>query len=111
MIQSIIDIAFLVIYAAIITAVLPFLLGGNENFGSLIPGAMALTAGAVTWSALSWAGMSDSDGWIWAITMVVMPLAMGVLMGLYGRGRAAGKFGFVDRVFGAKGSDEEFVGA
>jgi len=111
MIQTIIDVAFLVLYAVIVTAVLPFLLGGNENFGTLIPGALALTSGAVIWSALTWAGMSDTDGWIWGITMVAMPLVMGILMGLYGRGRAAGKFGFVDTYFGAKAKDEEFIGA
>jgi len=114
MLQPIVDIVFLLAYAGIYAAVVPYIFGRNENFGSLIPGAMAISFAVVLWSALTWAGMADTDGWIWGITMVAMPLGTGILMGLYGRGRAAGKLGFVDALAGgasAKTADEELVTA
>ena len=70
------EIAFLVVYAAILGLVSPYVGLKSEKYGSLVPATAAFLAGAVLWTILTWVGMSHTDGWIWIIVMVAMPAAM-----------------------------------
>jgi hypothetical protein len=70
------EIAFLLVYAVILGLVAPYVGLKSEKYGSLVPSAVALIAGAVLWTALTWVGMSHTDGWIWIIVMLAMPAAM-----------------------------------
>ena len=98
--QPLIEVAFLVIYAALLTAVVPYLDKDADRYGTLIPGALSLAVGAVVWSILTWVGMSDTDGWIWAITMVLMPVGMALTLHRYAGMRADGKLDFIERLAG-----------
>ena len=96
MFQPLIEVAFLLIYAALLAAVTPYIRSDSENYGVLIPGALAMSVGAVIWSVLTWVGMSDTDGWIWVLTMLLMPVGMAIALTYYGKARNAGKFAFID---------------
>jgi hypothetical protein len=98
MFQPLIEVAFLLIYAALLAAVTPYVRADQENYGVLIPGALAISTGAIVWSLLTWLGLPDTDGWIWGLTMVLMPVGMAFGIKYYGRGRSQGKFGFVDQL-------------
>ena len=76
MFQPLIEVAFLLIYAALLAAVTPYVRADQENYGVLIPGALAISTGAIVWSLLTWLGLPDTDGWIWGLTMVLMPVGM-----------------------------------
>ena len=109
MLQPLVDILFLVVYASLYAAVFPFIFGRSENYGVLIPGSLSIAYVSLIWSALTWAGMPDTDGWIWAITMVTMPIATGVLTGFYSRARAAGKLKFVDSLGSRDAAADDLV--
>ena len=98
MFQPLIEVAFLLIYAALLAAVTPYINGENENYGTLIPGAAAIATGSVLWSILTWLGLPDTDGWIWSITMILMPVGMGFAIKYYARFRGQGKLAFVDQI-------------
>ncbi|MEN9714547.1 MAG: hypothetical protein RJA35_14 [Actinomycetota bacterium] len=100
MFQPLIEVAFLLIYAALLTAVAPYVRSDRDNYGSLVPGALAITTGAVLWSVFTWLGMADTDGWIWGLTMVLMPVGMAFGLTFFGRGRHDGKFAFIDSLAG-----------
>ncbi len=70
------EIAFLVVYAAILGLVSPYVGLKSEKYGSLVPAASAFLAGAVLWTILTWVGMPSTEGWIWIIVMVAMPVAL-----------------------------------
>jgi type II secretory pathway component PulF len=93
--QPLIEVAFLVIYAALLTAVVPYVDKDSGRYGTLIPGGLSLAIGAVV-------GMSDTDGWIWSITMILMPVGLALTLRRYGNLREAGKLDFVDNALGAK---------
>jgi hypothetical protein len=42
----------------------------------LVPPAIGLATGSVLWILLTWLGFSYTDGWIWSIVMLGMPVAM-----------------------------------
>ena len=96
MFQPLIEVAFLLIFAVLMAAVTPYVTGNSDKHGVLLPGAFAFAVGAVVWSLLTWMGMADTDGWIWSITMVLMPVGMGFGLKYYVRAREAGKLAFVD---------------
>lgn len=70
------EIAFLVVYAAILGLVAPYVGLKSDKYGSLVPSVASFIAGAFLWTVLTWVGMSHTDGWIWTIVMVAMPAAM-----------------------------------
>jgi hypothetical protein len=70
------EIAFLVVYAAILGLVAPYVGLKSEKYGSLVPTVSSFLAGAVLWTILTWVGMSHTDGWIWIIVMLAMPAAL-----------------------------------
>jgi L-cystine uptake protein TcyP (sodium:dicarboxylate symporter family) len=68
--------AVIVFYAALLGLVAPYIYARSEEYGSLLPPAIAIAVGSVLWSVLTWLGLSYTDGYIWVIVMVVMPLVM-----------------------------------
>lgn len=70
------ELAFILIYAAILGLVAPFLGIDIKRIGSLVPGAIALVFGALVWALLTWVGLKYDEAWIWLIVMLGMPAAM-----------------------------------
>ncbi|MFM5951023.1 MAG: hypothetical protein ACKOOE_00210 [Micrococcales bacterium] len=75
------DYAFSVIvfYAIILGMVAPYIYARSEEYGALLPPAIALAVGSVLWGVLTWLGFKYTEGYIWVIVMVAMPLAMVIL--------------------------------
>ncbi|MCX8528889.1 MAG: hypothetical protein ORN27_02330, partial [Rhodoluna sp.] len=61
------ELAFILVYAAILGLVAPYLGIDVKKIGSLVPGAIALTKGALAWAVLTWCGMHYDQAWIWVI--------------------------------------------
>lgn len=70
------EIAFIVVYAAILGLVAPYIGLKSNKYGSLVPGVSAFILGAILWSSLTWAGFAATEVWIWVIVMFAMPAAM-----------------------------------
>ena len=70
------ELAFILVYAAILGLVAPFLGIDVKRIGSLVPGAIALVFGAMAWAILTWVGFKYDEAWIWLIVMLGMPAAM-----------------------------------
>jgi hypothetical protein len=70
------EIAFIVVYAAILGLVAPYIGLKSEKYGSLVPGVSSFIIGAILWAALTWAGFPATEAWIWVITMFAMPVAL-----------------------------------
>jgi L-cystine uptake protein TcyP (sodium:dicarboxylate symporter family) len=71
--------AVIAFYAAILGLVAPYIYARSEEYGALLPPAIALAVGSVLWGALTWLGFKYTEGYIWVIIMVVMPLVMVVV--------------------------------
>lgn len=67
---------FIVFYAAILGLVAPYVQIGSDRYGSFVPPVIGLATGSVLWVLLTWLGFGYTDGWIWSIVMVGMPVAM-----------------------------------
>ena len=67
---------FIVFYAAILGLVAPYVQIGSDRYGSFVPPAIGLVSGSMLWILLTWLGLSYTDGWIWSIVMLGMPVAM-----------------------------------
>lgn len=74
------ELAFILVYAAILGLVAPYLGIDVKAIGSLVPGAIALVFGALAWALLTWVGLRYDEAWIWLIVMLGMPavLVLGV---------------------------------
>ena len=70
------ELAFILVYAAILGLVAPYLGIDVKHIGSLVPGAIALVTGALFWALLTGVGLQYDEAWIWLIVMLVMPAAM-----------------------------------
>ena len=70
------ELAFILVYAAILGLVAPYLGLNTKTLGSLVPGTIALVSGAMSWALLTWFGMHYDQAWIWIISMLAMPAAM-----------------------------------
>ncbi len=70
------ELAFILVYAAILGLVAPYLGIELKHIGSLVPGAIALVFGSITWAVLTWAGLQYDESWIWLIVMLGMPAVM-----------------------------------
>ncbi len=70
------ELAFILIYGALLGLMAPYLLSGKENYGVLLAPALALIYGFGSWTLLTWLGLSYNDFWIWAISMLGMPVVM-----------------------------------
>jgi uncharacterized membrane protein YeaQ/YmgE (transglycosylase-associated protein family) len=67
---------FIVFYAVILGLVAPYVQIGSDRYGILVPPVIGLASGAVVWILLTWLGFGYTDGWIWSIVMLTMPVAM-----------------------------------
>jgi hypothetical protein len=67
---------FIVFYAAILALVAPAVKITSDRYGSFVPATIALCTGAFLWLGLTVLGFGYTDGWIWSIVMVSMPVAM-----------------------------------
>jgi hypothetical protein len=67
---------FIVFYTAILGLVAPYVQIGSDRYGSLVPPAIGLATGSLLWIVLTWLGFGYTDGWIWSIVMLAMPVAM-----------------------------------
>lgn len=63
-------------YAIILGLVAPYIHARSDEYGALLAPAVALATGAVLWAALTWLGFKYTEGYIWVICMVAMPLVM-----------------------------------
>ena len=70
------ELAFILVYAAILGLVAPYLGIETKNIGSLVPGAISFVKGALAWAVLTWCGLHYDQAWIWVIVMLAMPAAM-----------------------------------
>jgi hypothetical protein len=70
------ELAFILVYAAILGLVAPYLGIDVKLIGSLVPGAIAVVAGSIIWAVLTWAGLHYDEAWIWLVAMLGMPAAM-----------------------------------
>jgi uncharacterized membrane protein YeaQ/YmgE (transglycosylase-associated protein family) len=67
---------FIVFYAAILGLVAPYVQIGSDRYGSFVPPVIGIATGSVLWVLLTWLGFGYTDGWIWSIVMLGMPVAM-----------------------------------
>ena len=67
------EIAFILVYGSLLGLMAPYIISGNENYGVLLPPALALIYGYFVWAVFTWVGLSYNEFWIWAITMLGMP--------------------------------------
>ncbi|MEY3846710.1 MAG: hypothetical protein RJA66_977 [Actinomycetota bacterium] len=70
------ELAFILVYAAILGLVAPYLGIATKAIGALVPGAIALVFGAFAWALFTWVGLRYDEAWIWLIVMLGMPVAM-----------------------------------
>jgi uncharacterized membrane protein YeaQ/YmgE (transglycosylase-associated protein family) len=71
--------AVIVGYSVILGLVAPYINAKSEEYGWLLPPAIALATGSILWIVLTWLGFKYEEAYIWAIIMVVMPLVMVLL--------------------------------
>jgi hypothetical protein len=71
----IIDIAFLLFYAALLGLVSPYVGLKDERYGILVPAGFAIVTGSLLWAILVWTGLNDTNALLWVVVMLVMPLA------------------------------------
>lgn len=67
---------FIVFYASILGLVAPYVKIGSDRYGSFVPPVIGLVTGAVLWTVLTWVGFNYTEGYIWSIVMLGMPVAM-----------------------------------
>lgn len=67
---------FIVFYTVILGLVAPYVQMGSDRYGILVPPTIGLATGSVLWILLTWLGFGYTDGWIWSIVMIAMPIAM-----------------------------------
>lgn len=82
------EFSIIVVYAIILGMVAPYTFAKSEEYGVLLPPAIALATGSVIWAGLTWLGFKYTEGYIWIITMVVMTLVMIVLSSRLAHARA-----------------------
>ena len=67
---------FIVFYAGVLALVAPAVNITSDRYGSFVPTAIALATGSFVWILLTVVGFGYTDGWIWTIVMLAMPIAM-----------------------------------
>ena len=70
------EILIILVYAAILALVAPFVLPEGDRYGKFVPSGLALTSGSVLWLLLTWLGFHYDEAWIWFIVMLGMPAAV-----------------------------------
>ncbi len=75
-VSAIAEVSFLVIYAVLLGLVAPYVIGKNDDYGSVLPSALALLTGLALWVILIWVGMPTENAFTWIIVMLLMPVGM-----------------------------------
>jgi uncharacterized membrane protein YeaQ/YmgE (transglycosylase-associated protein family) len=70
------ELAFILVYGSLLGLMAPYMISGKENYGVLLAPGLSLVYGFVSWTICTWVGLSYTDFWIWAITMLGMPAVM-----------------------------------
>lgn len=69
------ELLFVVLIAAGVGFIFPFVLRGRETYGVVLPAAVASAVASVVWVGLLWLGWTFDGAWIWVVTLVVASLA------------------------------------
>jgi len=72
------ELLVIVIYAAILGLAAPYVNVRSEDYGQLVPSAIAVNAGSILWGILIWTGLGTANSWTWIIVMLSMPVAMAI---------------------------------
>jgi uncharacterized RDD family membrane protein YckC len=67
--------AVILVYAAILGLVAPYIGIESEHLGELVPSAFAFVGGLLLSLILTWAGLPFANAWFWIIVMLLMPAA------------------------------------
>ncbi len=67
--------AVILVYAAILGLVAPYIGIESEHLGALVPSAFAFVAGSLLSLILTWVGLPFANAWFWIIVMLLMPAA------------------------------------
>ncbi|MEY4981464.1 MAG: hypothetical protein RL174_802 [Actinomycetota bacterium] len=67
--------AVILVYAAILGLVAPYIGIESEHLGELVPGAFSFLLGMLLSLILTWAGLPYANAWFWIIVMLLMPAA------------------------------------
>jgi hypothetical protein len=67
--------AVILVYAAILGLVAPYIGIESEHLGELVPSAFAFVAGSLLSVILTWVGLPYANAWFWIIVMLLMPAA------------------------------------
>lgn len=70
------ELLIIVLYAAILALVAPFILGRSNNYGGWVPFGLATVSGAALFLIFTWVGLSYEQAWIWFGVMLGMPAAV-----------------------------------
>lgn len=73
---SLLNLLFIIVYAAILGLVAPYVGVKSSSYGSLVPTALGVVSGSAIWILLTWAGFHYDEVWIWIIVMLGMPAAI-----------------------------------
>ena len=68
-----IDITFLLFYAALLGLVSPYIGFKDERYGILVPAGISAVVGGLLWAILVWTGLNDQNALLWIIVMLAMP--------------------------------------
>ena len=85
------EILIILVYAAILGLVAPYLTTQSREYGLLVPPAIASVVGSVFWILFTFLGFDHAQPWIWMIVMTLMPIAMIIVSGRIARGRRAAR--------------------
>jgi hypothetical protein len=69
------ELLFVVLIAAGVGFILPYVLKGRETYGIVLPAAVASAVSSIVWVGLLWLGFTFDGGWIWLISLVLGGLA------------------------------------
>lgn len=86
------ELLYVTVVAALIGAILPYVLPGRGSYGFLLLPAICAAVTATVWVGLVWLGFTFDGGWIWAISLVAGPLIAilsALLLSRYRRGADA----------------------
>ncbi|HRN29646.1 MAG TPA: hypothetical protein PK890_08105 [Terrimesophilobacter sp.] len=66
---------YIVVLAAGIGATLRYLLPGRASYGILLLPALSVVVSVIVWGALTWAGINQTEVWMWLVTLAAGLLA------------------------------------
>ncbi|WP_336632152.1 MULTISPECIES: hypothetical protein [unclassified Microbacterium] len=77
------EILLALIFGASVGAVLHALMGGRPSRGAALAPVAGAVVGGAAWLALTWAGLTTADPWLWVVSLaaplVVVPVLLVVL--------------------------------